>query len=74
MSYSTSFGNDSPGFTRCWFDCMRTRKPPHCTVDDGFAHSVAWTMAAESYWTGKRLHWDAAREEILDRPPRPVSG
>ena len=52
-----------------WFDCMRSRKPPQATVDDGFAHSVACTMAAQSYWTGKRLYWDAAREEILDHPP-----
>ena len=29
-------------------------------------------MAAQSYWTGKRLYWDAAREEILDHPPAPV--
>ncbi len=133
VSYSTSFGNDSPGFTRYmgkkatllniggegspryqlveekgnhednaeidrdrtaryvlppgetgvppmgiddltqghmanWFECMRTRQPPHCTVDDGFAHSVACTMAAQSYWAGRKLYWDAAREEILDQP------
>jgi predicted dehydrogenase len=57
-----------------WFDCMRSRKPTHATVDDGFAHSVACTMAAQSYWSGKRLYWDAAREEIVDRPPAPVTG
>jgi predicted dehydrogenase len=139
VSYSTSFGNDSPGFTRYmgkkatlvniggegspryqlieekgnheddaeidgrraakylllpgetgvppmtiddmspehmadWLECMRTRKPPHCTVDDGFAHSVACTMAAESYWSGKKLYWDAAKEAILDHPPQPVTG
>jgi predicted dehydrogenase len=131
VSYSTSFGNDSPGFTRYmgkqatlvniggegspryqlieekgnhednadvdreraarnillpgetrlppmaiddsspehmanWFECMRSRKAPHCTVEDGFAHSVACTMAAESYWSGKRVYWDAAREAIVD--------
>jgi predicted dehydrogenase len=139
VSYSTSFGNDAPGFTRYmgkkatllnlggegspryqiveekgnheddaevdkrraakdlllpgetgvppmgiddmslehmadWLDCMRSRKPTHATVDDGFAHSVACTMAAQSYWTGKRLYWDPAREEILDHPPQPVTG
>ena len=138
VSYSTSFGNDSPGFTRYmgkkatllnlggegspryqlveekgnhednaeidrdrtaryvlppgetgvppmgiddmtqghmanWFQCLRTRQPPHCTVDDVFAHSVACTMAAQSYWAGKKLYWDAAREEILDHAP-PTAG
>jgi hypothetical protein len=38
-------------------------------VDDGFAHSVACTMAAQSYWAGKKLYWDAGREEILDHAP-----
>ena len=133
VSYSTSFGNDSPGFTRYmgkqatlvniggegspryqlieekgnhedsadvdgqratkyvllpgdtktppmgiddlstehmanWFECMRTRKPPHCTVEEGFAHSVACTMAAQSYWSGRKVYWDAAGEAILDHP------
>jgi predicted dehydrogenase len=134
VSYSTSFGNDSPGFTRYmgkkatlvniggegspryqliqekgnhedkadidaerdakyvllpgetkvppmaiddlstehmanWLECMRTRKPPHCTVDEGFAHSVACTMAAQSYWSGRKVYWDAAGEAILEQPP-----
>ena len=133
VSYATSFGNDSPGFTRYmgkratlvniggegspryqlteekgnhesdadvdarratkpvllpgetrippmsiddmslehmanWFECLRTRNPPHCTVEDGFAHSVACIMAAESYWSGRRLYWDPSTERILDRP------
>jgi predicted dehydrogenase len=49
-----------------WFECIRSRQQPHCTVQDGFAHSVACTMAAESYWSGKKLYWDAASETILD--------
>ena len=114
MSYSTSFGNDSPGFTRYmgkratltniggegspryqlveekgnhednadidqnraakyvllpgetklppmgiddlslghmanWFECMRSRQQPNCTVQDGFAHSVACMDAAQAY-------------------------
>ena len=134
VSYSTSFGNDSPGFTRYmgkqatlvnfggegspryqlieekgnheaqpdvdrqraaqyvqppgrselppmgiddltlehmadWFECLRSREPPHCTVEDGFAHSVACIMAAQSYWSGRKLYWDARAEAILDHPP-----
>lgn len=134
VSYSTSFGNDSPGFTRYmgkkatlvnfggegspryqlieekgnhedqadidrqraaqyvqlpgrtevppmgiddltlehmadWFECLRSRRAPHCTVEDGFAHSVACIMAAQSYWSGRRVYWDARAEAILDHPP-----
>jgi predicted dehydrogenase len=133
VSYSTSFGNDSPGFTRYmgkkatlvniggegspryqvieekgnhednadvdqtraanyvllpgetkippmsiddlslghmanWFECIRSRQQPHCTVQDGFAHSVACMMAAEAYHSGKKQYWDTASERIVDRP------
>jgi predicted dehydrogenase len=132
VSYSTSFGNDAPGFTRYmgkqatlfnlggegspryqlieekgtheddsdidkkraskyitlpgeqlppmgiddlslehmgnWLDCMRSRQQPNATVNDGFAHSVACMMAAQSYWAGRKVYWDAASETIVDRP------
>lgn len=139
VSYSTSFGNDAPGFTRYmgkkatllniggegspryqlveekgnhesnadidaqraatyvllpgetkvppmsiddlslehmtnWFECLRSRQAPHCTVEEGFGHSVACIMAAQSYWSGQRLYWDATKEAILDRAPGPAAG
>jgi predicted dehydrogenase len=49
-----------------WFDCLRSRKQPVCTVDAGFGHSVANIMAAQSYWSGKKQYWDAASETIVD--------
>jgi predicted dehydrogenase len=52
-----------------WFECMRSRQQPHCTVQDGLAHSVANMMAAESYWSGKRQYWDPASEVFSDRRP-----
>ncbi len=135
VSYSTSFGNDAPGFTRYmgkkatliniggegspryqlveekgtheddadidakraskyvllpgekkippmgiddlslehmgnWFDCMRSRKQPNSSVHDGFAHSVACMMAAESYWSGRKMYWDPAAEAISETAPR----
>jgi hypothetical protein len=135
VSYSTSFGNDSPGFTRYmgkkatltniggegspryqlaeekgnheedpdidktrtskyvlppgetkvppmgiddlslehmsnWFECLRSRQQPHCTVNEGFAHSVACMMSTEAYWSGKKQYWDAANEAIVDQGPR----
>ena len=52
-----------------WFECMRSRQQPHATVHNGFAHSVACIMAAESYWTGKKTYWDADTETILEDVP-----
>ena len=50
-----------------WFECMRSRQQPHATVHDGFAHSVACMMAAQSYWSGQKVYWDAKSETISER-------
>ena len=51
-----------------WLSAMRARRQPGATVDNGFAHSVACMMAAQSYWKGTRVYWDPQREEIVDHP------
>jgi predicted dehydrogenase len=52
-----------------WFDCMRSRQQPHAPVEAGFAHSVACMMAAEAYWTGRKIYWDAKTETYSDQKP-----
>lgn len=49
-----------------WFECLRSRQQPHCTVHNGFAHSVACIMATQSYWSGRKLYWNATTETIAD--------
>ncbi len=51
-----------------WLNAMRDRKEPNATVDHGFSHAIACIMAAQSYWAGKRLYWDASAEEIVEHP------
>ena len=53
-----------------WFDCLRSRRQPNATVHHGFSHSVACMMAAQSYWSGKKMYWDSKSEAILDHPPK----
>ncbi len=53
-----------------WFDCMRSRQQPNAPVQAGFAHSVACMMAAESYWSGKKIFWDEKTETFSDRNPK----
>ena len=65
----TGIGDDDLNHMANWFECLRSRQQPHATVHEGFAHSVACIMAAESYWQGKRLYWDARSERIVDTPP-----
>ena len=52
-----------------WFECLRSRQQPHATVSDGYAHSVACIMAAQSFWAGRKLYYDRTTEAILDHPP-----
>jgi len=52
-----------------WFDCMRSRQEPNASIHAGFAHSVACMMAAESYFTGKKIFWDAKTETFADNKP-----
>jgi predicted dehydrogenase len=66
----TGIGDDDLHHMTDWFECLRSRQQPHATVQNGFAHSVACIMAAQSYWAGKKMYWDAKTETILDRPPQ----
>jgi predicted dehydrogenase len=59
----------SLGHMANWFDCLRSREQPHCTVQDGFAHSVACMMSAEAYHSGRKQYWDTATETFSDQAP-----
>src|SRR5215831_11065677 len=59
----------SVGHMSNWVECMRSRQQPHCTVHDGFAHSIACMMAAEAYWSGKKQYWHASTETFSDQAP-----
>ena len=65
----TFIGDEDPSHMTNWLDCLRSRKQPNATVHHGYAHSVACIMAAQSYWSGKKLYWDPRAEAILDHAP-----
>ena len=60
--------DSNPCHMRNWLECLRSRKDPNATVDDGFAHSVVAIMAARAQREGKKLFWDPAAEEIVETP------
>jgi hypothetical protein len=62
---STGPDDDDVGHLMNWLDCMRDREQPNATVDHGFSHSLVCIMAAQSYWSGRKLYWDAQAERIL---------
>ena len=63
-------GDDSVVHVMNWLKAMQSRSEPNANVDHGFSHSIVIIMAAQSYWSGKKLYWDPAREEIVDEPVR----
>jgi predicted dehydrogenase len=77
--YITLPGSDKPGPINIgdedlshmtnWLTCLRSREQPNATVHNGFSQSVATIMAAQAYQEGKKLYWDASREEIVDSKP-----
>jgi hypothetical protein len=52
-----------------WLTAMRDRKQPNANVEHGFSHAIVCMMAARSYWSGRRVYWDPATEEIVDQLP-----
>ena len=61
-------GDDSLVHIMNWLKAMQARTQPNANVDHGFSHSVVCIMAAQSYWSGKRLYWNPKIEEIVDEP------
>jgi hypothetical protein len=61
-------GDDSLVHIMNWLNAMRSRAVPNANVDHGFSHSIVIIMAAQSYWSGKKLYWNPQTEDIVDQP------
>ena len=61
--------DSNPSHMKNWFECLRSRKQPNATVENGFAHSVAVIMAAQAQRQGKKLYWNSKTEQIVEHPP-----
>ena len=48
-----------------FLDSIRTGKPVNCPFEIGYRVSIACSMAIESYYAGRTIQWDPAREELL---------
>jgi predicted dehydrogenase len=61
-------GDDSVVHVTNWLSAMHSRNQPNANVDHGFSHAIVTIMAAQSYWSGKKLYWNPQTEEIVDKP------
>jgi len=48
-----------------FLDSIRTGKPANCPFDIGFRVSIACSMAIQSFYAGRTVRWDPAKEEIV---------
>lgn len=51
-----------------WFDCIRTRRQPICSVEAGHRSATLGLLADLAMRFEKPIHWDAASELIIDDP------
>ena len=50
---------------RNFIECLRTRQPPNCTMLTGHRATTASQLANIAYRTGRKIRWDAAKEQII---------
>jgi hypothetical protein len=59
----------SPGHTRDWLNCIRSRKRPICHVEVGARSVAVCHLGNIGYWTGKRFAWDPAAWKVVGDVP-----
>jgi predicted dehydrogenase len=57
--------NETPLHVKNWLECVKARKEPNSPVELGHKVIVAAHLANVSYRTGKKVYWDAEREQII---------
>lgn len=48
-----------------WLDCCKSRKATAAPIDVGHKAAIPAHLANLSYRSGKRIHWDAERQEVI---------
>jgi predicted dehydrogenase len=51
-----------------FIDCIRSRQKPIADVDAGHRSTLVAHLANIAYRTGRKIKWDAGREEVMDDP------
>ena len=49
-----------------WVQCLRSRKEPNASVENGFSHSLAAIMAHRAADTGRRVVYDPVERDIRE--------
>jgi len=57
---------ESPGHVRNFLDCVKSRKPTVAPVETGHHSTIPGHLGLISMLTGRKIHWDIAKEEIIN--------
>ena len=61
----TGGGNPHALHVQDFLDSARSRAIPRCGVDRAFEEAVAILMSVEAFKQGRKVRWDAVKEEIV---------
>jgi len=50
---------------RNWLECVRSRKQTNAPIEAGYSHSIATIMANAAVRSGKKVTFDAKRQEVM---------
>lgn len=53
---------------REWLSCIRNGGKPSCGIKEGFEEAITAHMGSLSYKLGRRIEWNAGKEEIVSVP------
>ena len=59
---------ESPGHARNFLDCVKSRQPTVAPVQTGHHSTIPGHLGLISMLTGRKIHWDVAKEEIIGDP------
>ena len=57
--------NETPLHVKNWLECCRSRREPNSPIELGHRVVIAAHLANLSYRTGKKVYWDAEREQVI---------
>ena len=61
---------DSTDHRRNFIDCVKSRKPTITPVETAHHSAIPGHLGLISMLVGRKIHWDVAKEEILNDPER----
>lgn len=61
-----SFADSTEGLVRNFFDCIKSRQNPFCTLEDGHRSTTFAHLANISLAVKQRLEWDAVNERFTN--------